>query len=97
MDLTLLGGMSRADAEAKAVVEVAKELKLKSLPKLPDATSTLPSNHHVDADAAKDGAWVRAKLLEPLNVEITGIYEEGDLAGMSDDDLRAFCEKSGIA
>jgi hypothetical protein len=98
IDYTLLGGLSRPDAEAKAVKAVAADLKLNKLPKLPKEATSSPKPGHVDdAQVKADAAYMRQVLLQPLNVEITGIYAEGDIADFTDEQLEQAVKDFGFA
>jgi hypothetical protein len=94
-DLILFGGLSRDEATAKAIAQVAKEYQLSptSLPDLPKAPAR---SRAVDAQTKIDADFVRTRLLEPLNVEITGFYEEGDLADFTDEQLEALVKEWGF-
>jgi hypothetical protein len=96
VSLMLLGGLSEAEAERRAVAKVKADEAAK--PKTQPATSTSPKvSHPVDTEAAKDGAWFRARMLEPLNVEITGILAEGDWADYNDEQLEELVKSWGFA
>jgi hypothetical protein len=86
---TLLGGMSRADAEAKAVKAVAADLKLNKLPKLPKEASPKPG-HVDDAQIRADAAFMRQHLMQPLNIELDGLAE------LSDDDISKLVDEWGL-
>jgi hypothetical protein len=95
-DLIMFQGLDRDAAEARAISEVAKEYQLAptSIPDLPKATSA--RSRAVDSQTKIDADFVRARLLEPLGVEITGIYAEGDIADFTDEQLEQLVKDWGF-
>jgi hypothetical protein len=95
-DYILLGGLSRDEATTKAIAQVAKEYQLSptSIPELPKATPA--RSRAVDSQTKIDADFTRGRLLEPLGVEITGIYAEGDFADYTDEQLEALVKEWGF-
>jgi hypothetical protein len=83
---------SPAEIEEEAITEVAAELKLqpKSIKQSSSEAATPTKAHSVDTQTKIDADWVRARLMEPLNVEI------GDLHEYDDARLRAFLKERGL-
>jgi hypothetical protein len=97
-DLILFQGLDRDAAEARAISEVAKDLKLTptSLASSITPTATTYVDADCDAEAKRVGAEVRRILLSDLNVEITGVMAEGDFGEYTDEMLADLVKQWGF-
>lgn len=98
IDLGLFGGLagvkSRAEIEQQAIDEIAKELKLTSIPKLPTASPNTndASRQPDDAQTKADAAFMREYFMRDFPIELIE-----DLHTYTDEQLEELVKSWGFA